>query len=281
MPALVSLAESHETVIRASGLGAIILFLEKCPPSTIHATGMGQLLENTILPTLLLLPTLTPEKDSVSLLSLGYTAVLQLATMGSGHNGAKSRRLLEAVVRDGLLAGYRHASDYILIVDVLMQNVAKVVSCLGIFCTKHLTVSTFSSSVYICHITNNETRIQDLLEIIESVMCDPFALGRPAVLISASDALIAVIANCWPAISQQERAEQILHMLGICWLNLCNPGTGASHLNHSPNIEDAKHHVRRVAALVRLTAETDDTELKGKMRVVIARDRLLQDLFVK
>lgn len=147
MPALVSLAESHETAIRARGLEAIILFLERCPPHTIHTTGIGQLFENTVLPTLLLLPTLTPERDSVNLLSLGYTAALQLATISPDHHGANTRRLLDAVVRDGLLAGYRHASDYILIVDILMQNIVKAVTCLGIFCTKHLAVSSSPLSV--------------------------------------------------------------------------------------------------------------------------------------
>lgn len=112
-------------------------------------------------------------------------------------------------------------------------------------------------------------------------MCDSFALDRPAVLISASDALVAIIANCWPAISQQERVEQILRILCICWLNICNTSTKGSQPAPSPNIEDVKHHVRGVAALVRLTAETEDGDVKGKLRVAIARDYLLQDLFVE
>lgn len=141
VPALVRLAENVETSVRTRGLQAIIKFLAKCPPSTIHSTGMDRLFQNTILPTLRLLPALTPERDSVMLLQLGYQAALKLAAVGGDRHNANSRQLLDAVVRDGILAGYHYASDYVSIVDVLLRNMAAVVSRLGIFSTKHLAVS--------------------------------------------------------------------------------------------------------------------------------------------
>jgi hypothetical protein len=102
---------------------------------------MDQLFEHSILPTLLSLPTVTPEMDSITLLKLGYTAALQLAMMSDDPHNANRRRLLDAIVRDGILAGYYHASDYLSIIDVLMDNIVKVVSCLGVFSVKHMPVS--------------------------------------------------------------------------------------------------------------------------------------------
>lgn len=141
MPALIKLAENTEISIRVRGLRAITLFLAKCPPSTIYSTGMDHLFENTILPTLLLLPRLTPENDSVTLLKLGYTAAFQLALVDEDHRNTNRKRFLDTIVRNGILAGYYHASDHALIIDVLMGNMAKAVSYLGISATKHLTVS--------------------------------------------------------------------------------------------------------------------------------------------
>ncbi|KAK2603923.1 hypothetical protein QQS21_003858 [Conoideocrella luteorostrata] len=140
-PALLRLAESRDTTVRLKALEAIIMFLKKCPSSTIYATGISYILENTILPTLLLLPPLTPERDSVALLDVGYQAIINLAAKSSDRRSYSRRQLLDTAIREGIMIGYHHAPGYTLIVKVLMQSTAKLVSCLGIFSVKHLTVS--------------------------------------------------------------------------------------------------------------------------------------------
>jgi hypothetical protein len=146
VPGLVNLAENHQTSVKVRGLDTISLFLEKCPSSTVYASGIDKLFENTILPTFLLLPTLTPEKDSIMLLRLGYQAALTLATVSKDSHNSNRRRLLDVIVRDGILAGYHHAQNYVRITDVLMQNMAKVVACLGVCSIKHISVRILSSS---------------------------------------------------------------------------------------------------------------------------------------
>ncbi|OAA46266.1 tRNA nucleotidyltransferase [Metarhizium rileyi] len=234
VPALLSLAESHETPVKVRGLRAIILFLAKCPSSTIFATGIDQLFERTILPTLLLLPTMTPEKESVTLLELGYTAALKLASASGNSHNFKGRRLLDALVRDGLLAGFRHASNYVLVVDVLMNYLGKVVSCLGLFSVKYLA---------------------DLLDVIESVLCDPFYTDRLEGLISATDALIVIITNCWPSCTFKPTSEQ--------------------------SIQNLKSRILRVACSVRRFTQYDAMDVEGTSRVAIAHDGRLQGLLIE
>ncbi|KAG8417842.1 hypothetical protein J3458_005301 [Metarhizium acridum] len=218
---------------------------------------MDQLFERTILPTLLLLPTVTPEKDSLTLLKLGYTAALQLATTSGDSHNANRRRILDLIVRDGILEGFRHAADYISVVDVLMQSVAKVVSCLGIFSIKHL---------------------KDLLDVIESVMCDPFGADHPGVLTSAAEALIVIITNCWPRISNTKRVEQILRILSVCWLNMNNEASQSTHEGSMPLF---KSRILQAAALVRFFAQNNASETNGTLRAAFSRDRRVQDILMQ
>lgn len=277
MPALVNLAESHEMSVREGGLKAIISFLAKCPSSAIYTTGMDQLFERTILPTLLLLPTATPEKDSVTLLRLGYTAALQLATTSGDSHNANRRRILDMIIRDGILEGFRHAADYISVVDVLMQYVAEVVSCLGIFSIKHLKVSLTIFST-ICNASDYEDFLQDLLDVIESVICDPFGADHPGVLTSAAEALIVIMTNCWPRISNTKRVEQILRILSVCWLNMNNEASQSIHEGSMPVL---KSRILQAAGLVRFFAQTNASEINRTSRAAVLRDRRLQDILMQ
>ncbi|KAG8428150.1 hypothetical protein J3459_006045 [Metarhizium acridum] len=123
-----------------------------------------------------------------------------------------------------------------------MQSVAKVVSCLGIFSIKHL---------------------KDLLDVIESVMCDPFGADHPGVLTSAAEALIVIITNCWPRISNTKRVEQILRILSVCWLNMNNEASQSTHEGSMPLF---KSRILQAAALVRFFAQNNASETNGTLR---------------
>lgn len=141
LPVLLALVEDHETRVREKGLATLATFLSKCTLKTLRVTGIGHLFEEAVFPTLLFLPNLTPEQDSADLLRLAYPALLQLAEADPDPQSHQRRRLLDRLIRDGIMAGYLHASQYATIVQVLMRNMATTVSCLGIFSVKHLQVT--------------------------------------------------------------------------------------------------------------------------------------------
>lgn len=139
-PVLLALAEDPESDIRARGLEILVIFLDKCPGQILQSTGIATVFQEAVLPTLLHLPSLTPEPSSVKLLEPAYRALVAIAKMDTEQSNTRRRRLLNTLLRDGIFAGHHHASQHIGIVQVLMHHAEVIVGCLGIFAVKHLAV---------------------------------------------------------------------------------------------------------------------------------------------
>lgn len=139
VPVLVTLCEDADLSIRATGLRSLSAFLGKCPARILKNTGIDAVFEKTVLPSLSFLPSLTPEDESLMILRPAYDALLQLGKMDEGE-----RKLLDRVMREGILAGYEHANEYVKIVEELMKISREVVQALGINAVKHLPVSDLS-----------------------------------------------------------------------------------------------------------------------------------------
>lgn len=140
MPVLLALAEDQEALIRARGLEILVDFLVKCPARILQTTGLATVFQDAVFPTLLYLPSLTPESDSLKLIDPAYRAILAVANMDADQRNPRRRRLLDKLLRDGVLAGYHNASQHVRIVQVLMHQTEAIVRCLGVFATKHLVV---------------------------------------------------------------------------------------------------------------------------------------------
>lgn len=122
------------------GLEILVDFVVKCPPATLESTGIGTIFQETLFPSLLFLPSLTPEEESVKLMRQAYNALIVLAEKEPNPRSLARRQLLDKIVRDGILAAYDHASHYVTVVETLMRAIIMVVNCLGVFSAKHLQV---------------------------------------------------------------------------------------------------------------------------------------------
>lgn len=138
-PLLLSLAEDSSTAVKCKGLEILAMFVEKCPSQVLEKTGIGRVFEDATFPTLLQLPGLTREDESVRLLPPAYQVLLKLAESQSPQDSDR-RRLLDKVIREGIFAGAFHASQYAKIVQILMQETVSIIDCMGIFSIKHLNV---------------------------------------------------------------------------------------------------------------------------------------------
>lgn len=118
----------------------LTLFLSKCPLKTLKSTGIDAVLRDTAFPSLLFLPTLTPEEESVPLLRAAYKSLLTLALLDEDQQSKWRRDLLDKLVRDGILTGYAHAPEHIRVVETLMQETTQIVEAHGIYTVKHLSV---------------------------------------------------------------------------------------------------------------------------------------------
>jgi hypothetical protein len=139
-PVLLALLEDRETLVRRKGLDILITFIEKIPPKILTSTGIGTVFQEAVFPTLLYLPTLTPEAESVTLLRPAYAALLALAKADEDQRSLRRRKQLDQLLRDGVFAAYHHSSEHLRIVEVLMDATSEIVAALSIYAAKHLQV---------------------------------------------------------------------------------------------------------------------------------------------
>ncbi|KAK1635246.1 hypothetical protein BDP81DRAFT_377328 [Colletotrichum phormii] len=148
-PVLLALLDDSDTKFKARGLTILGDFLVKCPAKVLVQTGLGGIFEQSVFPSLLSLPTLTPEKESLLLLDPAYGTIIQLAKIqfpGAGDRDKKNK-LLTRLLREGVFPGYWQASEFIGIVQLLARQTTSIVSELGIFATAHLKATPHVSSM--------------------------------------------------------------------------------------------------------------------------------------
>lgn len=138
IPVLLTLADDNSTPVRKGGLVILKKFLEKFPSRILNETGLNKVFEDTVLPTLSYLPSITPEEESVELLRPAYAVLRCLAGKLPAE---KKNKLLDRVMRKGILLGYFHAKEYVRIVEVLCQEMGKILVEMGVNGVKHLKVS--------------------------------------------------------------------------------------------------------------------------------------------
>ncbi|KAL7897949.1 hypothetical protein HDV63DRAFT_404302 [Trichoderma sp. SZMC 28014] len=199
LPILLSLAEDHNTAVRIKGLQIIGCFLDTCPANVILSAGVDNVIQDAVFPTLLFLPSTTPESESIELLYPAYQVLLRIAQLDPDLESVRRRRFLDKLLRDGVFVGHFHASEYPRIVEILMNITKDIISCLGFFSAKHL---------------------QNLLRLFASTLSDPFVMGYPPLVSSTTEALNAALVNCWPRFSSPGYIDQVIHTISLCWLNL-------------------------------------------------------------
>ncbi|KAK3944819.1 mitochondrial CCA tRNA nucleotidyltransferase [Diplogelasinospora grovesii] len=224
IPVLLTLLDERSIRIKARGLSLTTTFLTKLPGKTLEQTGLSQVFEDAILPSLLsYLPTLTPEDESVQILKPAFEALLWLAKKQERED--RKRKLLDKMLREGVFAAYFHAREHIKIVTLLCEVVGGVVKELGLHSVKHL---------------------KDLVPMLSEIMTDPFAPLSPTVLLSAVRALQVVVLMCWPRFitPDQPCADNVLEAVVVCWLNVTDADAG------QPNAEEVQNKLRETAKLL-------------------------------
>lgn len=131
------------TVTRVRALESLCSFLKNTPIKLLRQTGLGEVFEDAVMPTLLFLPSLTPVDESIQLLKSAYAALNALAEtrFPIDEDREERARFLDKIMRQGILQGYIHCSENTKIVQVLMEEGELLVKRMGIYAVKHLKVS--------------------------------------------------------------------------------------------------------------------------------------------
>ena len=197
-----------------------------CQSNILERTCLAKVFEDSLAPNMLLLPSLTPEEQSLELLGSIYPAYRglvqaacpagfskvpphagKLIPVASGRQSDTQRivdqhklqqAMLDRMFRSGLLAGYIHASDYVQIAALLVSEMSYVIGMMG-----------GSSAKYLCQ----------LLPQLRSILTNPLGAAYQPLLRAAVKALRQLILQCWPRIEEVWWEECLRATIGL-WLLL-------------------------------------------------------------
>lgn len=158
-----TLLDSAETELKTRALRIFGAFWARCPPGLMDRVGLTSVFADAVFSAVLYLPSLTPEDESLLLLDAAYPALAQLAGLSQApppsplHDQpadqkeaervvttpdltAQQRKLLDKIVREGVMTGHFHARDYPRLTTLFCEELHILVSGMGILATKYLKV---------------------------------------------------------------------------------------------------------------------------------------------
>ncbi|OBT61657.1 hypothetical protein VE03_08418 [Pseudogymnoascus sp. 23342-1-I1] len=231
IPPLMTLLDDPTTSVRASGLTILSEFLKKTPPRMLVQTGLSDLLEEALMPTLSFLPTLTPVAESQLLLQKAYAALLELGDIRYASEDSKPERnrFYDRLIREGVFNGIHHCGDITIILELLLGEMNEIINRLHIYSIKHA---------------------KDILPLLSAVLVDPFAPSNPALLLRGIKTIQTMILNCWPILSEEHHRVQIVKALSICWINLTEEITNSGSEDVKRGLDQLKQELQISAALL-------------------------------
>lgn len=150
-PVLLTLLDEPRTDVKVRAMRIFSALWQRCPPGLMARVGLADVFEQAIFPAVLFLPTLTPEEESVRILNVAYPALFQIAGLPYPEDAIgepvkqpefseAQRKMLDRIIRQGLLVGYHHASEHIRLVELFCNKATSIVNGMGILAVKHLKV---------------------------------------------------------------------------------------------------------------------------------------------
>jgi tRNA nucleotidyltransferase (CCA-adding enzyme) len=229
VPPILNLLDDGDTAPKIAGcdlLQVLCSRLVKCESRILKRTALTKAFEDSLAHNMLLLPSLTPEEESLQILSSLYPAYRALVaasfpanpSLAGSHTGklaagpknrdlisrdlhdqhAFRQAMLDRMLRNGILAGYMHASDHVQIATLLVSEMSYVVTLMGASSAKYLST---------------------LLPLLRSILTNPLGNAHPPLLESAVLALRELILQCWPRIAGVWWEECLRSVVGL-WLLL-------------------------------------------------------------
>ncbi|KAI1644368.1 uncharacterized protein F4817DRAFT_219778 [Daldinia loculata] len=275
-PVLLTLIdEPGPSAFKVRALGVLRAFWARCPVGLMRDTGLGEVFEHAVFPAVLYLPSLTPEDESLDILSAAYPVLIEMAgltvdrplvttgistteeqkqTQKSTHQITEAqRRLLDKIIREGIMVGYHHAKEHVRLVGLFCETLVCIINGMGILAVKHL---------------------KDFIPMLSEIMTDPFGTKHPPTLTSATKLLQAILRNCWPRI--QHYCNEIIKMLMLCWLNIEDE---ESFPHNSPIANDLKSNLTQTARMLSAIMKAAQIDFRRRVDPLIEKEPRLSKLF--
>ncbi|KAI1125949.1 hypothetical protein F5Y10DRAFT_222060 [Nemania abortiva] len=281
---LTLLDEPQPTSLKLRSLSIFRTFWRLCPEGLLSRTGLADVFEQAVFPTVLSLPSLTPEAESLALLGAAYPALFAMVGLedldstvaGRGNEEVGSegthdqttddkrevqakgfteaqRKLLDKIVRDGVMVGYHHAKQHVRLINFFCQTLRRLVDGMGILSVKYL---------------------KDIVPMLSEILVDPFGTKHPPTVLSATLLLQAVLQACWPRVPHY--CNEIIKMVMLAWLNIEEdddfpPG--------KPTKAELKQQLTRTVEMLSAVTVAANLDMFDRVRPLVAKDPQLKPLF--
>jgi hypothetical protein len=291
-PALLNLLDDGTPTIKTTGfelLHDLSNLLSGAKSPILHNSGLTEVFINALESDFMLLPTLTPEAESLDILGSLYPALIALIAADSpdlpstsslrypndpSHakaEAARQRLLSSIVLNKGILPSLAHlsagvATSHPPIVALLLEQLRITLESMGIYATSNL---------------------QTLLPLLRGIITEPFSMAAPRMVLAALDCLNALISACEQRIREHWWPE-ILRALVGGWLAVedeleskSESATGTSAAG--PAVDDVKKKVEIVAqALQHAVVQTSAGKTSwSEASVVLIEEEPLLDLLLR
>jgi tRNA nucleotidyltransferase (CCA-adding enzyme) len=253
VPPLLSMLDDIDTEYKAQGCELLKFLLDKTPPILLKRTGLGEVFEEALMPCLGYLPTLTPEDQSIRLLSAAYPALISLASILDHTTPTSSKttsprvQLLDNLTRKGILMTFTYCPEHAKITTVTTRNLSIILKSLGLECIKHLSF---------------------VLPMLSSVLTHPFVTASPSLLLETIKALQALVLNAWPRIHVYK--TEILKCVVVPWIRMVEEG--------GDGFGEIKEECRATVQMLR-DALGEDEGLEAEVAELSKADSRLEGLF--
>jgi hypothetical protein len=276
VPPVLTLIDDWEVKYKQIGIALLKDLLEKTPPALLARTGLSEVFEEALMPCLTYLPTLSTPEESVAMLSITYATLLVLTQKRYPNTAlpsssdrpalleqqqpqpqtfsAQRTKMLDTIIRKGIIYGYTTASEYPTIVTTLYTNLSLILEELGIDSVKH---------------------IKYVLPMLTQSLSHPHGIASLTMLESAVTALQALLRNCWPRMALH-RAE-VLKGLCLCWLNV-----EERESSDEDNTARLRATLRDTVSLLRMILQNEEhCDFEADVQALVAADSRLRSLLLQ
>lgn len=247
------------------------------PAKVLLQTGLSEVFEDAIMPTLLFLPTLTPIEESLQVLKPAYLALYALAEarFPKSEDQAAKMKFFDRIMRHGVLEGLSHARDHFEIVELLLDEMNTIICSMGLHAVKHLKVSrSVDNSLTIYH---SHSCIQDIIPFSSGVLSDPFGPAHLSLLLMALKVTKSSILNCWPRMTEPYHRMELVKALTLSWTTINKESSIAGRQNDS-QISAVKKELK-VAAMLLIKSVKGRIDVKAELEPLLQVDPCIHNLF--
>lgn len=306
MPPILSLLDDESPSFKYRGCNLLIRFLKPIQSSNsdlLRRTNLSSVFDDALTPTLLSLPTLTPEDESLQILGVTYEALLLTlqtryhighSTSDEEDNKAAYTSRLTTLLRDNVISSFHHISSYTptsntepsmlasfpytRLSTFILNQLATMIQHIGIHTTKHL---------------------QKIIPVIYNTLTNPFGTAHLPLLAAGVAVAQAVILNSHPRIWRYR--GEFLAAFCACWMNVSRDERETNDIESKARLRNVMKKLQGAANLLNIAvqsavsveeedvrriywtgvAEGDEIDMGKEVKALVAADKNLTGLFDK